>query len=150
MPEQSIAIRPSVLLATGLLALHFAAAGLLWATPLPALGQSVFALAIVISLIYYLARVALLHASHSIVTLEIREGAVSLQTRRGEWLNGELLGSTYVSELLTILNVRLKDSYSRRHVILVPDNVNPEDFRRLRTWLRWHGGKDAGSGRIFS
>jgi hypothetical protein len=31
--------------------------------------------------------------------------------------------------------------FSRR-LILVPDNVDPRDFRRLRIWLRWKGGED--------
>jgi toxin CptA len=140
MPDQRIAIAPSVRLAVALSGAHIAAAGLLWFIPLPGLGRAVFTLAIAISFIYLMARDASLHAPHSIVALEIRDGAgISLQTRRGEWLDGDLLGSSYVSPWLTIVNCQLRGRRGARRVILLPDNVDPRDFRRLRTWLRWKG-----------
>jgi toxin CptA len=144
MLERRIVVAPSVMLASVLSALHLAAAGLLWIAPLPVLGKMVFTGAVAISLIYYMARDASLHAPHSIVALEIRDGgAVLLQTRRGDWLEGELLGSSYVSAHLTIVNFRPRGCWAARHVVLVPDNVNSEDFRYLRTRLRWRGSDPA-------
>lgn len=142
MLEQRIGVTPSMMLAVGLTALHFVAAGVLWIAPLPVLGKCLFTIAVAVSLIYYLARDALLHAPHSIVALEIRDGIVSLQTRSGEWLDGEVLGSSYVSEWLSIVNFRPDGSYATRRVLLVPDNVDAVEYRRLRTWLRWRGNAD--------
>ena len=125
-------------LAITLGAAHLIATGLLWLAPIPALGKAVFTFAIAISLIYFMARDALLHAPHSIVALEISDGGeISFQTRIGEWIEGDLLGSSYVSPRLTIVNVQPRGRWAARRVIFVPDNVDPRDFRRLRMWLRW-------------
>jgi toxin CptA len=77
------------------------------------------------------------------VALEVTEaGRISFRTRHGEWRECELLPSSYVSPRLTILN--LKPEGGRvRHVVLVPDNVDARDFRRLRTWLRWAAQPEA-------
>lgn len=138
MPTQRIAIAPSVRLAVVLCATHLAAAGALWLVPAPVWVTVPVIIAIAVSLIFYLARSAALHAPEAIVALEIKDGgAVALQTRRGEWLDCELLPSSFVSRQLTILNLRPHDRRHARHVILVPDNVDARDFRRLRMWLRW-------------
>ena len=147
MLERRIVVVPSVILASALSALHLAAAGLLWIVPLPVPGRILLTGAIAVSLIYYMARDASLHAPHSIVALELRDGgAVSLQTRRGDWLDGELLGSSYVSPLLTIVNFRPNGRWATRRVVLVPDNVDSQDFRHLRTRLRWREGDAAQAG----
>lgn len=138
MLDQRIAVAPSVTLAIALGAGHLAAAGLLWLAALPVLGKAVFTFAIAVSLIYFLAQDALLHAAHSIVALEIRDGGeISFQTRIGDWIECDVLGSSYISPRFTIVNLRPRGGWAARHVIFVPDNVDPRDFRRLRMWLRW-------------
>jgi toxin CptA len=81
---------------------------------------------------------ARLRAAESVVGLEITaEGRLSLLTRGGTWRACELLDTSYVSPQLTILNLRLAGRRLARHVVLLPDNVDARDFRRLRTWLNW-------------
>lgn len=138
MPTQRIAIAPSVRLAAWLCATHLVAAAAAWIVPAPPWVKAPVVIAIGVSLIFHLARSAALHAPEAIVALEIRDdGAVALQTRRGEWLDCELLPTSFVSRNLTIINLRPLGRRRARHVILVPDNVDARDFRRLRTWLRW-------------
>ena len=138
MSAQRIAIVPSARLALGLCAVHCAAAGALWLAPVPVAAQAALSIAIAASFAFYLARDAALRTGDAIVALEIREeGEVSLRTRRGEWLECELLGSSFVSSRLTIVNLRPQGRRRLRHVILVPGNVDDQDFRRLRTWMRW-------------
>ncbi len=138
MLDQRIEVAPSMMLASVLGVTHLAAAGMLWLAPIPDLGKAAFTFAIAISLIYFMARNALLHAAQSIVALEIREGReIQFQTRIGEWIECDLLGSSYVSPRLTIVSFRPRGSWAARHVIFVPDNVDARDFRRLRMWLRW-------------
>jgi len=138
MTTQRIAITPSVRLALLLCAAHLGAAGALWSVAAPLWARAALTLAIAGSLIFHLARSAALHAPDAIVALEIKDGgAVALQTRRGEWLDCELLPSSFVSSKLTIVNLRPHGRRRARHVILVPDNVDARDFRRLRMWLRW-------------
>lgn len=135
---QHISISPSVRLATALCVAHLAAAGLLWLVPIPALGKGAFTLAIAVSLVYFLARDAALHAANAIVALELKNGGgISFHTRDGGWVDCELAGSSYVSPRLTIVNLRPRGKRRTRHVILLPDNVDPRDFRRLRMWMRW-------------
>lgn len=145
MTDLRIAIGPSMMLAVALGAAHFAAGGLLWLVPIPGPGKAVFTLAIAGSLVYFMARDALLHAPQSIVALELRDsGSVSLQTRRGEWIEGDVLGSSYVSPFLTVINFRPLGQRGARHVILLSDNLDPRDSRRLRMWLRWKWGEGGG------
>jgi hypothetical protein len=66
---------------------------------------------------------------------------VLFQTRDGRRVACELLGSSYVSSNLTIVSLRPRGGAGARRVVLVEDNVEPRDFRRLRTWLRWKRGK---------
>jgi toxin CptA len=146
---QRLAISPSVRLAVALCLVHGLAAGLLWLVPIPALGKAALTLAIAISLVYLLARDALLHAAQAIVALEFDDGgSVFFQTRGGRRVECELLGSSYVSPSLTIVSMRPRDRARTRQVVLVEDNVEARDFRRLRTWLRWKRGGGEGLGAI--
>lgn len=138
---QRISVGPSVLIAVAVSFVHLAATGVLWLVPIPVLGKAAVSTAIALSLIYFMARDATLHAQGSIVALELGErGEIACQMRNGAWLQCELLGSTYVSPRMTIVNLRPRGWTSYRRVILVPDNVDADDFRRLRTWLRWKDG----------
>jgi toxin CptA len=140
VPAQRISVKPSVLIAVAVSILHVGAAAVVWLLPIPVPGKAVFTLAIAVSLIYFMARDAALHASRSIVALELGEdGEIACQTRNGAWLECELLGSSYVSPGMTVVNLRARGWMGYRRVILVPDNVDADDFRRLRTWLRWRG-----------
>ena len=136
-----ISVLPSVRLAVALCVAHLAAAGLLWLVPVPALAKGALTLAVAVSLVYFLARDATLHAANAIVALELKSGGgIAFQTRDGRWLDCELSGSSYVSSRLTIVNLLPRGNGRTRHAILVPDNVDARDFRRLRMWLRWKSG----------
>lgn len=135
---QRISVGPSALIAVAVSAVHLAAACMVWLVPVPVLWQAVLTLAIAVSLIYFMARDAALHAASSIVALELREGGgIACRTRAGEWLECDLLDSSYVSPRVTVVNLRPRGWRRYRRVILVPDNVDSRDFRRLRMWLRW-------------
>lgn len=91
-----------------------------------------------VSLAFYLWRIALLRSPQSIVAIEVGDGdKVAFQTRSGRWHAGRLLGTSFVSPGLTILNLSPDDARLIRSVVIVPDNVQSEDFRQLRIWLRW-------------
>lgn len=138
MLVQRIAVMPSVRLAIALCVVHVAAVALLWLTPIPAPGKAAITLAMAISLVFFLARDAALHAPHAIVALELEDGGgISFHTRGGGWVDCKLMGSSFVSPRLTIVNLRPLGRRGMRRVILVPDNVDPREFRRFRVWLRW-------------
>lgn len=147
MLVQTVSISPSVRLALALCAAHLAAAAVLWLVPVPALAKGALTLAIAVSLVYFLARDAALHAANAIVALELKDGGgISFRTRDGSWTEGELADSSYVSPRLTIVVLRPRDKGRTRRVIILPDSVDARDFRRLRMWMRWKsGGAEAAS-----
>jgi toxin CptA len=140
---QRISVKSSVLISIAVCLVHLAAGVVLWLVPIPVVGQAVLSFAIAFSLIFFMARDAGLHAANSIVALELRDsGEIALQLLKGEWFDCELLGSSFVSPQMTVINLLPRGRRFSRRLILVPDNVDPRDFRRLRIWLRWKGGED--------
>jgi toxin CptA len=140
---QRISVAPSALIAFAISAVHVPAAAVLWVLPLPVMVQAAATMACAVSLIFFMARDAALHAPGSIVALELKEnGDIACQTRNGDWADCELLGSTFVSPQMTVVNLRPRGWRRSRAVILVPDNVDPRDFRKLRVWLRWKGAEE--------
>ena len=108
--------------------------------PLTLAGEFKWAIgaALATSLVVTLRRTALLRGRNAIVGLEIgEEGAVNFQTRAGGWHAAQLLPTTYVTPLLTILNLRLADRRAVRHVVLMPDSLDADTYRQLRTRLIW-------------
>ena len=64
-----------------------------------------------------------------------------LATENGKSLIATLCSASFVHPWITIINLKVEDApwYSRyRNLILVPDNINAENFRRLRIRLRWY------------
>ena len=138
MPRQRLAISFSTCLAAVLSALHVVAGALAALMPIPGWAKAISIVAVLWSLKHCLGEVALLRSPGAIVAVDVNgEGRVSCRTRRGEWLDCELLPSSFVSHRLTILNLRVRGTQQTRHVVLCRDNVDPTDFRRLRAWLRW-------------
>ena len=138
MTYQRIEIKPSAGLAIALCLAHLGAAVAIGCTALPLWVKGALIVAIAAALGWFLFARAMLRSAESVVALEITAaGRLSFLTRRGSWHACELLGTSYVSPRLTILNLKPEDRRFVRHVVLVPDNVAAGDFRRLRTWLRW-------------
>ena len=97
--------------------------------------------ALVASLVFDVRQTALLRAPDAVIALEITpDDKFSIRTRRGGWIECEVLGSTYVISFLTILNLKGIDSGRNKRAVILPDSLDAEDFRKLRVWLRWKRG----------
>jgi toxin CptA len=73
-----------------------------------------------------------------IVALRVNvKGEFFIQQRDGDWLQAVLLGTSFVAPYLTVLNLRLSNKRWPQHVVLMPDTVPADAFRRLRVWLKW-------------
>lgn len=133
-----VSINPSRQLALLLCIAHAAAAGASLVAD-AAIGVKVTAvLLIAVSCGISLYGPALLRSGKAIVALELAaDGSLTFRTRRGEWHEGRLLDSSFVTPYLTVLNVAAAGSALTRHVVILADSVAPDDFRRLRVWLRW-------------
>jgi len=117
---------------------HLLAAAALWLTPLPAALPLAGSLALSVHLLWVLRRQAWRSAAASLVELELRaDCSVSARSRGGIWRAYRVAGSSFVSPLLTVVNLRLEGARWGRAVLITADSLDPESFRRLRVWLRW-------------
>ncbi|HYQ94830.1 MAG TPA: protein YgfX [Burkholderiales bacterium] len=79
------------------------------------------------------------------VALELREdGGASWRDLGGAWHEGRLRSDHFVSAVLVVMGLDVA-GHGRKWLVLLGDSALPEDFRRLRVWLRWR--RDVGSGR---
>ena len=132
-----INLRPSWILAAILAVAHGAAIAAVVVVEMPLWLTFVVMVALIANLSLEL-RHASLRMPDAVVAIEISSGNVlSIQTRRGEWLEYEVLGNTYVLSFLTILNLKQTDSGASKRIVILPDSIAAEDFRKLRVWLRW-------------
>lgn len=72
------------------------------------------------------------------------KGRLVLQRRDGSTAEAVVERDSIVTVPLTILNLRLAQRRKRVSVLLTPDRVEAETYRRLRVWLRWADGHKAG------
>ena len=145
-----IRFKPSTRLAVMLSFAHLSAIVLLWPLMLPTAVKLTGSALLVVSLVFYLRRYALLRSPDSVSGLELTDDMVCiLETQGGERIACALLGSSFVAPYLTVLELKpLKldldaESPGRwrrffsRSVVILPDGIDPEEFRQLRVLLRW-------------
>lgn len=134
---------------------HFFAIGLLWPLMLPTAAKLAGSAALVLSLIFYLRHYALLHSPKSVLGLELSDDMTcTLELRRGERIACTLLGSSFVTPYLTVLELKphkLQEPlqplvpisrksprrFPARSIVIMPDGIDIEKFRQLRVLLRW-------------
>ena len=133
-----LSLRPSRLLATLLALAHGAAIAIILFVSIPPWVQAIAVTCLVVQLIFVVRRYALLLAPDSPVAIEIHsDNTISGQARRGKWSEYAVLGDSYVTAFLTVLNLRGAESHAVKRVVILPDSMDAEEFRRLRVWLRW-------------
>jgi len=138
IPLLAARLEPSLHLAAILGFVHFAAIGMLWPLALPTTIKLAGTILFVVSSIFYLRSYALLRSPRSIVAFELSEEmACTLETQHGEHIVCTLLGSSFVSPYLTVLNLKPFGKFFTRSVVILADGIDAEQFRRLRVLLRW-------------
>jgi len=135
---------------------HFFAIGLLWPLMLPAAAKLAGSAILALSLFFYLRHYALLRSPESVMGLELSDDMTcTLELRRGERIACTLLGSSFVTPYLTVLELKPHKlpeplqplvlpisrkslrRFSARSIVIMPDGVDMEKFRQLRVLLRW-------------
>jgi hypothetical protein len=145
VPALRIDLHPSRALACALALAHAAAAAAAMAALAQWYGCVLVAVALLANACWTLRCHALLRAPRAVVALDFRgECECSITRRAGSRLACRVQGSSYVSTRLVVLH--LEESGRRRpyYVVLAPDSIAPDCFRRLRVRLRWANPYDAG------
>lgn len=133
-----LAVQPSRRLLSLLVLAGIGACLLVGLLPMPRWLKLVLGAGILLQVAYYIARDVLLRLPWSITALELSsEGVMRCMTCAGNWTDAAVLGDSFVAPWLTVLNLRLPERRFSRHVVMLPDAVDAEAYRRLRVWLRW-------------
>jgi toxin CptA len=143
-PLLVLRLKSSYRLALMLSLAHVSATALLWPLTLPLVVKLAATAAMGLSLAIYLRHYALRNSPGSITSLALAaDMTCTLETRRGQRLTCTLLGSSFVAPYLTVLELKPLETtrwWHRLHahsVVILPDTVDSEEFRRLRVLLRW-------------
>jgi len=138
----TIAVGRSRRLAGLLAGMHAFAAALFWLAPLPH-GLAALLMPVLLGSAWHtLRRDGFRTLQHSLIGLRLdADCRCEFQTRTGAWHEAALLGSSFVAPYLTVLNLKPAGGRLVKHLVILPDAVNAEDFRRLRVWLKWRCSK---------
>ena len=133
-----IGIARSIWLAALLVIAHLIAGACVFAFVPAWWTVAILTIALCASLVFHLRRDALRLSGDAVIEVTLRDhGRCKLLTRGGAVLEGTVAGSSFVSALFTVLNVRLDGGRRLRSVVVMPDCATAEDRRRLRVWLRY-------------
>ncbi len=95
------------------------------------------------SLAYFLRRDARLTLRSSCIGLaQDEDGGLLLVRRDGARVPCRILRGSMITPSLTVLNLLPQGARRARGVVILPDSMEAEPFRRLRVWLR-RGGQAA-------
>jgi toxin CptA len=136
-------LRPSRFLNLLIGFLGVSALSVLWMLPLPAFVPLVLTVFLSGWTVYCMLRDAGLRLGHSCVAFRLEDqDEIVLVLRNGSHLAGRVLPDSWVTPHAVILNVLLDERHGRRSVLILPDAMSAESFRRLRVVLGW--GERAG------
>lgn len=138
--QRHFKLRPSRALALSLFILCLSALVSIWSLPFSVLALSVLSMVVLSWGGYCLLLHAGLRMGNSCVALRLEEGdEIVLVLRNGSHLMCRLCGDSLVTPYIVILNVTRNEQRGGRSVLIMPDAIGAESFRRLRVILRWGG-----------
>ena len=131
-------LRPSRFLALLFILLGATSLVLLWFLPL----QTAIWLALAVAAMwwggYCLLFYANLRMGHSCVAFRLEDrDEIVLVLRSGRHLSGRVSPDSLVTPYIVILNVVLSEQRRGRSLLILPDAMGEDSFRRLRVALRW-------------
>ncbi|WMJ07360.1 protein YgfX [Nitrosomonas sp. sh817] len=130
--------KPSYLLAAILIIAHTATACVLWTLALSWILKSMTIILIIISLIHYVRKDALLMANNAVTELVLTENSQCVATMRSnKKIVCNILNNSFVSPYLSVLILQPEGNFFTDSITILPDGIDDEAFRQLRVWLRW-------------
>jgi len=137
-PAVHVALGPSPLAGAAIGVLALATLAVVFALPLPAWQQSAITVAVACWALAAFRCVALRRSTRAVTALTLaHDRLLIVRTGDGALVAGHVRATTYVGALVTSVVWRADDSRWSRAVLVLPDMLPPEDFRRLRVLLRY-------------
>jgi toxin CptA len=110
----------------------------IWLLPAPFFWRVAGSLLLVASLLFYILRDVYQAMGHSIVALKwLPDQRLELQNKKGDWIAASLRPGSFVAPYLTTLAYRAEQNFFNHYLLILPDMLDAETFRQLRTHLRW-------------
>jgi toxin CptA len=104
------------------------------------IGAIVLSAAVLVLGLYHFLLNANLSLQHSCVAFRLEEREeIVLVLRNGKHLPGRVSHDSLVTPHLVILNIVLSEQRGGRSLVMLPDAMSADSFRRLRVVLRWGG-----------
>ena len=130
-------IKPSKILFFLLLILHFLALLIIYTLNFDLLITVLIVIPVFISAYFSIFKITLQKSKNSIIKL-VWDGNNEwiLENKIGEKINAELLKDTYISSMMTILIFKCEGQFVTKNIVLLKDNIDENDFRRLRVRLK--------------
>lgn len=138
--QRVFTIHPSRYLTLTIVLAHVLVMGELCFLPLPKPACVLLLIVLQGSMIYYVLRDAILKLRDSWLALKLEDAGVVLVNRTGEEFTGILQGGSMVTPLLVLLNISMPSLRRKCSLVLMPDSMDAESFRRLRVALKWEIG----------
>lgn len=130
-------LRPSRWLIAYILLAHGLGLGLVWAPSLAWPLTLTLSALVVLSLWHNLTLYGWRKHPRAVAAIRLHaDFSVEAQVA-GQWQSCVLAASSYVGTYLLILQLRSSAWYWPCTVIVLPDNLDADLFRRVRIWLRW-------------
>jgi toxin CptA len=136
-----INLKTSFILNGALLLMYLGAAYWLWVFDLNLAIKLALLAALMVGFIYHTRRYLLKTGKRSVANLVwLEQDHWQLETTRGETVDANLLGSSFVNPWLVVLNFKPETGGRMWPVVILPDSVDSTTFRRLSVKLRLFGG----------
>lgn len=132
-----VVLAPSRLAAAVVLLAGILTVALIAATPVPWEWQAGLSLLVAAGTAEAMLRVAWHRGPFAATGLLLdSQGALQVRDARGRWRSGRLRNGAFVAPWLTIVRYRTEGGWLDRTVLVLPDMLPAEPYRRLRVWLR--------------
>ncbi len=136
-----INLQPSYSLAAILIVSHCVAIILIWLLAITTAIKILVTIAITYSCVYYLRQDALLLNNNAVIAFDLFEKMqCKITTRSKKSIRCLIAPNSFVTPMLTVLIFKLEKPLSLSpfcSVVILPDRIETNEFRRLRIWLRW-------------
>jgi hypothetical protein len=141
-----MAVRPSRILAAWIVVAALGCAALLMRF-LPLTSGVAAALLILALGAWALWQARLCHV-HAVTALRCAPDELQFCLRSGQWQAGTVLDGALVTRGLTVIRIATEDAeVGHSVVVLLPDSMDADDYRRLRVHLRWRAARAGVGGR---